>query len=146
VLTSAKIEEAVRAHFVFLNERAKPILQATVATSANFNNICGWTCRTSLRFKLEQKVALCAPAKSAFPFCVTVKSFDFFFHFISFCTLPQMDPFHFQPKPSRRIPSSRNIADECEDDFMDDGVRKRRKTTERSSLSARNTTMTWQRR
>jgi hypothetical protein len=55
-----------------------------------------------------------------------------------------MDPFHFQPKPSRRIPSSRNIADECEDDFMDDGVRKRRKTAERSSLSARNTTMTWQ--
>jgi hypothetical protein len=55
-----------------------------------------------------------------------------------------MDPSHFQPKPSKRIPSSRNIADECEDDFMDDGVRKRRKTAERSSLSARNTTMTWQ--
>ena len=54
-----------------------------------------------------------------------------------------MDPFYFQPMPSRAIPS-RNIADECEDDFMDDGVRKRRKTAEGSLLSARNTTMTWQ--
>jgi hypothetical protein len=75
------------------------------------------------------------------------KKFRFFtsgFHFISICTLPQMDPFHFQPKPLRTIPSSRNIADECEDDFMHDGVRIRRKTAERSSLSARNTTMTWQ--
>jgi hypothetical protein len=48
--------------------------------------------------------------------------------------------------PSLQGDSSCTIANEFQDDLIDDGVRKGRKVAERSAVSARKTVMTWRRR
>jgi hypothetical protein len=64
-----------------------------------------------------------------------------------FCALPIVERRTSSDfSPSLQRGSSCIIANEFEDDLMDDGVRKGRKVAERSTVSVRKTVMTWRRR
>ena len=66
--------------------------------------------------------------------------------FVALITEPRTNLFDFQPKPPRGTRSCCKIADELEDDLVDDRVPNCRKTAGRSPVLARKTTMTWQTR
>ena len=70
--------------------------------------------------KLEQKVALCAALGKCF-YVTNLRLFSFGFYF-SLCALSRTNPFDFEPKPPRGIRFSCKIADEFENNLIDDRV------------------------